>query len=95
MFHLKVSERIKPLVLCSIAFFLRNRAVHEIMWKKYGRATQATGDNVIRCTPFAWWITKATDTHTEYVILTAFPWQKWLCEGASALGFAYVACLVT
>jgi len=23
---------------------------------------------------------KATDTHTEYVTLTAFPQQRWLCE---------------
>jgi len=25
-------------------------------------------------------ITKATDTHSEYVILIAFLWQKWLRE---------------
>jgi len=26
----------------------------------------------------ACWITKATDTHSEYVILIAFPWEQWL-----------------
>jgi hypothetical protein len=26
----------------------------------------------------ACWVTKATDTHSEYVILTAFPLQQWL-----------------
>jgi len=26
----------------------------------------------------AHWIPKATDTHSEYVILIAFPLQKWL-----------------
>ena len=25
---------------------------------------------------------QATDTHSEYVTLTDFPWQQWLCEHA-------------
>jgi hypothetical protein len=37
--------------------------------EKYGRARQATDDNIIRGMCFACWITKATDTHSEYVIL--------------------------
>jgi len=36
-------------------------------------ARQATDDNIIRNTPIAYWITKATDTHSEYVILIVFP----------------------
>jgi len=32
---------------------------------------------------FACWVTKATDTHSEYVILTAFPRQQWSRERAS------------
>jgi hypothetical protein len=40
--------------------------------EKYGRARQATDDNIIRRMRFACWITKATDTHSEYVILIAF-----------------------
>ena len=31
---------------------------------------------------FACWITKATKTHSENVIFTAFPVQEWLREGA-------------
>jgi hypothetical protein len=31
------------------------------------------------------WIHKATNTHSEYVIIFAFPLQKWLHEGASML----------
>jgi hypothetical protein len=42
---------------------------------------------------FAWWIPKATLTHSEYVILTAFPRQQWLHERASVLRL-YVLCLV-
>jgi hypothetical protein len=41
------------------------------MRKKYGTAGQATDDNKIRRMRFACWITKATDTHSEYVLLIA------------------------
>ena len=40
------------------------------------------------------WITKATGTHSEYVIFIAFPLQKWLHERASMLPYTYIACLV-
>jgi hypothetical protein len=60
--------------------------------EKYGRAGQATDDNVIRRMRFACWITKATDTHSEYVILINFPRQQWLGERASMLSL-YVHCL--
>jgi hypothetical protein len=46
--------------------------------KKDGRAEQATDDNIIRRMSTTCWITKATDTHTEYEILTAFLLQQWL-----------------
>jgi hypothetical protein len=42
----------------------------ETMWK-YGTGGEATGDNRIRRMRFACWINKATDTHSEYVILFA------------------------
>jgi len=42
----------------------------------------------------ACWIPKATDTHSEYVIITAFPLQHWLQELASMLLYTYIACLV-
>jgi hypothetical protein len=44
---------------------------------------------------FACWITKATDTHSEYVILIAFSLQQWLRERASMLRYTYIACLVS
>jgi hypothetical protein len=47
------------------------------MWEKYGRARQAKDDNILLRMRFACWIIKATDTHSEYVILIAFPQQKW------------------
>jgi hypothetical protein len=48
----------------------------------------------IRRMRFACWITKATHTHSEYVILTAFPQQQRLRECAWVLRYTYIACLV-
>ena len=62
--------------------------------EKYGTAGQATDDNIIRRMRFACWITKATDTHSEYVILIAFPRQQWLRERASVLRCTHIACHV-
>jgi hypothetical protein len=42
----------------------------------------------------ACWILKATNTHSEYVILIAFMLQKWLHEGASLLRYYEAVCLV-
>jgi hypothetical protein len=54
--------------------------------EKYGTARQATDDIILRCMCFACWINKATDTHSEYVILIVFPRQQWFCERASIPG---------
>jgi hypothetical protein len=39
-------------------------------------------------------VTKATNVHSEYVILIACPLQQWLYERYSLLRFTYIACLV-
>ena len=44
--------------------------------KANSRFPQATDDGIIRRVPFACWIHKTTNTHSEYVILIAFPWQQ-------------------
>jgi len=83
MFQTKVVEKIKTHILYEIAFFSENRAVYEIMWKNTvdpDRRQMTIWRMRIAC-----WITKATNTHThsQYVILTAFPRQQWLRERAS------------
>ena len=97
----KVEGQTKTHILCSTIFFSKNRSVYQITWKKYGIASgkkkhgtarQATDDNIIWGMRTACWITKATDTHTDYVTLTAFPRQKWLQERASVL-LLHVRCL--
>jgi len=34
---------------------------------------ESTDNNLVLCV--ACWVTKATDIHSEYVILSTFPWQ--------------------
>jgi hypothetical protein len=61
--------------------------------EKYCGARQATYDSIIWRMRFTCWITKATDTHSEPIILIAFPRQQWLRERASMLRYAYIACV--
>ena len=62
--------------------------------EKYDWSRQAADDKIglIRRISFACWITKATGTHSDYVILTAFPRQQNFRERASMLR-VYVYCL--
>ena len=45
--------------------------------EKYARVRQAIDDNKMWRMRFASWITKATNTPPEYVIVVAFPRQQW------------------
>jgi hypothetical protein len=40
------------------------------------------------------WIPETTSTHSEYVVLIAFPLQQRLRECASMLRYTYISCLV-
>jgi len=84
-------QKIKKHILCSI-IFPENNAGCELIWKiKYGSDRKATDDNVTRHMRFACWITMAKDTHSKFVILITFLWQKWLRERTSIL-MLYVYC---
>jgi hypothetical protein len=75
-----------------IIFF--SKIVSFIGVEKYCTARQATDDNIIRRMRFACWITKATDTRSEYVTLITFPLQQWLRELVSVLRYTHIACVV-
>jgi hypothetical protein len=90
MFQTKVVQKIKTHILCSITFVSEN-----ILWdnvEKFCTAGQAI-DN-IRHMRVACWVPKATNTHSEYVVLIAFPLQQWLHESASLLRYTYIVCIV-
>jgi hypothetical protein len=57
------------------------------MWKQQGIAVQAACNNTTRRMRIACWITKATNTRSEYVILIHFPQQQRLRESASMLRY--------
>ena len=55
---------------------------------------QATYDSIMRRMRFARWITNATNTHSEYVILIAFSRQQWLRERVIVLRYTHIASAV-
>jgi hypothetical protein len=63
--------------------------------EKYGTVGQATEDSITRRKRTACWINNATDSHSEYVKLTAFPRQQWLRERPSMLCLYVVVRIVT
>jgi hypothetical protein len=90
MFQTKVIEKIKTPILCSITLFFENRAVYEITWKNTvqpDRPQMTIWRMRITC-----WITKATNTHSDYVILIAFPRQQCYVIRALPVLFRYFLC---
>jgi len=81
--------KIKAHILC----FLQKSYRPQDKVEKYGTTRQATDDNIIRPMRFACGIRKATEKHSEYVILTALPLQQCLHERATMLRHSYLACL--
>ena len=79
----KLYSKSKHTFLCSVTF-LEHRAVYEIVWNSIverGRPQVMTTWRMhISCR-----ITKATNTHSQYVILITFPLQQRLQERASML----------
>jgi len=63
------------------------------MWKntvERGRLQMAIWRMRIAC-----WRTRAINTHSECVILVAFPLYQWFCESTSVLRHTYIACLIS
>jgi len=80
MFQTKVVEKIKTRILCSVTFFFRKSCRLSDNVGKYGTAGQAT--MTMWRLRIACWTHKATNRHSEYVILIAFPLQQWLQQRA-------------
>jgi hypothetical protein len=90
MFRSKVVEEIKTHFLFHDFFLsLENRAFYEIMWQNIVQPSRP--QMTIWRMLIASLITEATNSHSEYVILIAFPLQQWLQEHASLL-LLYIHC---
>jgi hypothetical protein len=74
--------------------FFQNRPfmVYKIMQTNIVGPDRAQMTTWHMCT--ACWIPKATNTHSQYVVLLAFPWPQWLHECTSTLHYMYIVCLV-
>jgi hypothetical protein len=88
MFQTKAVEKLITHILCSVTFF-QNRTVYEVMWKH--SVQPGRPQMIIWRMRIEWWVTQATNTHSQYVILFAFPPQQWLHEHASMLRYTYCA----
>jgi len=85
MFGIKGINKIQTHI---VGFFFEILAIYWIMWKNlYSRAGH-------RWQYGACCIPNATNTHSQYVTLTAFPQQHWLHECVSLLCYTYSAGLV-
>jgi hypothetical protein len=80
MHQTKIVEKIETRILCSITSPLLpgNRTICEIIWKN---TVQTDRPHIaIWRMRMACWIPKATNTHSEYVILIAFSLQQWFAR---------------
>jgi hypothetical protein len=89
-FQTKVVEKIKTHILCSVTFF-ETRSVYEEMWKNVVERGRL---RIIWRMRIECWIPKATNIHSQYTTLIAFPLQQRLLVDASILRYTYIACLV-
>ena len=71
-------------------FSPENRVVYEIMWKNVVQPDRPKM-TIIKCMQFVCWITNATDTHSKYVTIFAFPRQQWIGERFSMSRYTYIA----
>jgi len=79
MFHPNIVEKIKTHIFCLVTFSWKLCR----LWgnvEKYCRAGQATDDKIIQHIHFACWITKGTDTHSEYAYCSSkAKMVTWTC----------------
>jgi CDP-diglyceride synthetase len=88
LFQTKVVEEIKTHILLSVTFFF-SKIVPFIRKCRAGYKWQYGAIWHMR---IVFWITKSTNTHSEYVILIAFPLQPLLEERSSMLRYPHTIC---
>jgi hypothetical protein len=71
--------------------FSENHAIYDIKWTNMARARKAV-HNIKRFVCIVYWLTKARETHSEYVILTAFPRQQKLTRTRLNVKFLFMSC---
>ena len=82
MFQTKAVDKIKTHILCSVILRIRSSR----LWDNVENILESDRPQMtIWRMRTAWWITNATDTHSEHVMFIALPWQEGLRERVSVL----------
>ena len=94
-FRQKLYRKSKHTFFCSVTLFFLPPKSYRLCdnvgkYSRVDRPQMAVWRMRIAC-----WVTKATDTHSEYVKLNAFPPQQLLRERAIVLGCTYIVFLVS
>jgi hypothetical protein len=94
MFRTKVVETTKHTLMFNKFFLIEieNCTVYEIMWNNTVQPDRQ--QMTIWRMRTACWISKATKTYSEYVILIDFPLQQWFHESASLLRYSTLSVLL-
>jgi hypothetical protein len=77
----------------SVTLYFRKTCCLWYNMEKFCRTKQDT-DYIKQRMLCSCWITKATNAHSEYVILITFPQQQWLHECTTMLSYRYTACII-
>jgi len=93
MLQAKFAENIKTYILCLITFSRKPCHLLDCV-EKYDRAWQAAQDDIVWRLYISCWIKRATDEHSEFLILIAFLRQRWLSECASVLRYITLCLLL-
>jgi hypothetical protein len=93
MFQTKVVMKVQTHILCPKPFFL-TCAIYDEVWENTRMVEQGRPQMTVWRMSIACWITMATNTHSEYIIIIAFPLQQWLRNRASMLRYTDIACHV-
>ena len=89
MRKISYKEKYRHFIINNFSF--RKSCRFELIWKNTGE--RGRPQMTIWRMRIAYSIPKATNTHSEYVILTAFPLQQRLHKRASMLRYTYIVCL--
>jgi hypothetical protein len=83
------TESINTHFMLNKVLFIFNGTVNEIMWQSVVESDRP--QMKIWLMQIACWTTKATSTHSEYVIIFALPLKLWSHERTSALRYTFIA----
>jgi hypothetical protein len=86
MFQIKIAEKVRTHSL-SLSLSLMGQCEHNILQPDRPQMT-------VWCMQIACRIAKSTNTHSEYVIIIAFPLQQHSHENSLMLRYTYIACRV-